>query len=121
MCKPDSRANPEDDRQTPVIPMSHGEAHHLPRLRTLSNETEVRHVPLSLDYAQVHSLHEESTVPMPTVPWSIAAPSAPLPTYFISRGGGPWPLVISGHWEEREFAVMSSARPPMIYDYSGLP
>ena len=30
-------------------------------------------------------------------------------------------LMISGHWEEREFAVMASPRPPMIYDYSGFP
>jgi aromatic ring-opening dioxygenase catalytic subunit (LigB family) len=30
-------------------------------------------------------------------------------------------LVISGHWEERDFTVMSSAAPPMIYDYSGFP
>jgi aromatic ring-opening dioxygenase catalytic subunit (LigB family) len=30
-------------------------------------------------------------------------------------------LVISGHWEEREFTVMSGARPKMIYDYSGFP
>ena len=30
-------------------------------------------------------------------------------------------LAISGHWEEREFTVMSAARPPMIYDYSGFP
>lgn len=74
-----------------------------------------------------------------------------LPTYFISHGGGPWPympdfrkvftkleaslvdiprqigvtpravLVISGHWEEPEFTVMSGARPPMVYDYSGFP
>jgi aromatic ring-opening dioxygenase catalytic subunit (LigB family) len=74
-----------------------------------------------------------------------------LPTYFISHGGGPWPwlqtempgmdllarslqaipqqigvtpkaiLVISGHWEEQDFTVMSSAAPPMIYDYSGFP
>jgi aromatic ring-opening dioxygenase catalytic subunit (LigB family) len=74
-----------------------------------------------------------------------------LPTYFISHGGGPWPwikeqrlgyaqlaaslqeipqeigvtpkaiLVISGHWEERNFTVMSSATPPMIYDYFGFP
>lgn len=77
------------------------------------------------------------------------APS--LPTYFISHGGGPWPymdelrqrmrvleaslqdiprqlgatpkalLVISGHWEEAVFSVMSSPRPPMVYDYSGFP
>ena len=74
-----------------------------------------------------------------------------LPTYFISHGGGPWPwlmeelpgyarlaaslkelpqevggtpkaiLAISGHWEERDFTVMSSAAPPMLYDYSGFP
>ncbi len=30
-------------------------------------------------------------------------------------------LAISGHWEERDFTVMSSAHPPMVYDYSGFP
>ena len=30
-------------------------------------------------------------------------------------------LVVSGHWEERDFAVMSSPAPPMVYDYSGFP
>ena len=30
-------------------------------------------------------------------------------------------LVISGHWEEPEFTVMTTARPPMIYDYYGFP
>ena len=30
-------------------------------------------------------------------------------------------LVVSGHWEERDFAVMASAAPPMIYDYGGFP
>jgi aromatic ring-opening dioxygenase catalytic subunit (LigB family) len=74
-----------------------------------------------------------------------------LSTYFISHGGGPWPwvpawrsrfpnleaslaripreieekpkavLVISGHWEEAEFSVMSASRPGMIYDYHGFP
>ena len=74
-----------------------------------------------------------------------------MPTYFISHGGGPWPwmadwramfknleasfvqmvkdlperpkaiLMISGHWEDNSFAVMSSANPPMVYDYSGFP
>lgn len=74
-----------------------------------------------------------------------------LPAYFISHGGGPWPwlpdmrkmlasletalarmpaevgpgvkavLMVSGHWEEDDFAVMSSAHPPMVYDYSGFP
>lgn len=31
-------------------------------------------------------------------------------------------LMVSGHWEEaEEFAVMSAARPPMLYDYHGFP
>jgi aromatic ring-opening dioxygenase catalytic subunit (LigB family) len=30
-------------------------------------------------------------------------------------------LVISAHWEEREPTVMTSARPPMLYDYYGFP
>ena len=30
-------------------------------------------------------------------------------------------LVVSGHWEERDFTVMSSLAPSMIYDYSGFP
>jgi len=30
-------------------------------------------------------------------------------------------LVVSGHWEEEDFTVMSSPTPPMIYDYSGFP
>jgi aromatic ring-opening dioxygenase catalytic subunit (LigB family) len=76
---------------------------------------------------------------------------ARLPTYFISHGGGPWPwipqmrqqlapleaslahmsaeigetpkaiLMVSGHWETPDFAVMSSPNPPMVYDYGGFP
>ena len=30
-------------------------------------------------------------------------------------------LMISGHWEERNFTVMATERPPMIYDYGGFP
>jgi aromatic ring-opening dioxygenase catalytic subunit (LigB family) len=30
-------------------------------------------------------------------------------------------LMVSGHWEESEFTVMTTAEPPMIYDYSGFP
>jgi aromatic ring-opening dioxygenase catalytic subunit (LigB family) len=76
----------------------------------------------------------------------------PLPTYFISHGGGPWPymkdqlggaydrleaslqdmarelgsppeaiLMVSAHWEEPQFTVMATERPPMIYDYGGFP
>ena len=74
-----------------------------------------------------------------------------LPTYFISHGGGPWPwlpnmrqmlatletslarmpaeigttpkaiLMVSGHWETTDFAVMSNPNPPMVYDYSNFP
>ena len=74
-----------------------------------------------------------------------------LPTYFISHGGGPWYwmpemkpvyrelekslqemsreigvapkaiLMVSGHWETSDFKVMTSANPPMVYDYSGFP
>ncbi|HYX38829.1 MAG TPA: class III extradiol ring-cleavage dioxygenase [Oligoflexus sp.] len=73
------------------------------------------------------------------------------PTLFISHGGGPWPwmdfgpqnpyqglraylenipqklgkpqaiLVISGHWEEKSFTVMTHEQPPMLYDYYGFP
>jgi aromatic ring-opening dioxygenase catalytic subunit (LigB family) len=30
-------------------------------------------------------------------------------------------LMVSGHWEEEDFAVMASASPPMVYDYHGFP
>jgi aromatic ring-opening dioxygenase catalytic subunit (LigB family) len=30
-------------------------------------------------------------------------------------------LVITGHWEERGFAISSGERPGMVYDYSGFP
>lgn len=30
-------------------------------------------------------------------------------------------LIVSGHWEERDFAVMASAAPSMVYDYGGFP
>lgn len=75
----------------------------------------------------------------------------PLPTYYLSHGGGPWPwmpqmhdamqalerslrdipgqlgtrpaaiVIVSGHWEDPAFAVMSNAYPPMLYDYHGFP
>jgi aromatic ring-opening dioxygenase catalytic subunit (LigB family) len=74
-----------------------------------------------------------------------------LPTLFLSHGGGPWPfmrdrsddfagtfaylqklpstlpetpkviLSVSGHWEEPQFTVATSERPPMVYDYYGFP
>jgi aromatic ring-opening dioxygenase catalytic subunit (LigB family) len=30
-------------------------------------------------------------------------------------------LIVSAHWEAKDFAVMSHPRPPMLYDYSGFP
>jgi aromatic ring-opening dioxygenase catalytic subunit (LigB family) len=30
-------------------------------------------------------------------------------------------LVVSGHWEDKDFAVMANPRPPMVYDYGGFP
>ena len=30
-------------------------------------------------------------------------------------------LMVSGHWEEPEFTVMTGERPPMLYDYYGFP
>jgi len=30
-------------------------------------------------------------------------------------------LVVTAHWEGRDFLVSASARPPMVYDYSGFP
>src|SRR5262245_6936590 len=30
-------------------------------------------------------------------------------------------LVISGHWEDEDFAVMANPAPPMVYDYGGFP
>jgi aromatic ring-opening dioxygenase catalytic subunit (LigB family) len=74
-----------------------------------------------------------------------------FPTLFVSHGGGPWPfmrdrlddfagtfaylqklpatlpgrpaaiLSVSGHWEEPDFTVATSERPPMVYDYYGFP
>jgi aromatic ring-opening dioxygenase catalytic subunit (LigB family) len=78
-------------------------------------------------------------------------PRTKQPTLFVSHGGGPWPfvdgmremfaktaaefravparlperpravLVITGHWEARQFSVSTSENPPMDYDYSGFP
>jgi aromatic ring-opening dioxygenase catalytic subunit (LigB family) len=74
-----------------------------------------------------------------------------FPTLFVSHGGGPWPyidemrkqfakseqefrqlpntlpstpkavLMITGHWEEKQFTVSTGEHPPMEYDYSGFP
>jgi len=79
------------------------------------------------------------------------APTAPLPTYYIPHGGGPWPfmpdraadlesltafltglladagpkpraiVVISGHWEEPAPTVSARSDYSMLYDYYGFP
>lgn len=83
------------------------------------------------------------TIPAPT--------SSPLPTYYLSHGGGPWPwmpnaapayavldaslkalrrellerpkavLVVTAHWETEDFTFSAAERPGMIYDYYGFP
>lgn len=30
-------------------------------------------------------------------------------------------LIISGHWEEKNFSIMTNPKPPMLYDYGGFP
>jgi aromatic ring-opening dioxygenase catalytic subunit (LigB family) len=74
-----------------------------------------------------------------------------LPCFFLSHGGGPWPyieemrqqfrlteagltqlpqqlpftpsaiLVVTAHWEERDFTVSTATHPSTLYDYSGFP
>lgn len=74
-----------------------------------------------------------------------------LPTVYLPHSGGPWPLMamardpghqgltaylqglaqraagaeavlwISAHWEEAQPTLLSSAAPPLLYDYSGFP
>src|SRR4028118_1271664 len=42
----------------------------------------------------------------------------------LAREAGARPkalLAVAGHWEERDFTVMSGATPGMLYDYSGFP
>ncbi|MGV6887827.1 DODA-type extradiol aromatic ring-opening family dioxygenase [Rhodophyticola sp. SM2404] len=47
---------------------------------------------------------------------------ASLKQMIIDHGARPKAiLMISGHWEEEDVAIMGSAKPPMIYDYSGFP
>ncbi|MCX6624219.1 MAG: class III extradiol ring-cleavage dioxygenase, partial [Acidobacteria bacterium] len=56
---------------------------------------------------------------MPGVYDHLAAALADIPRQLATTPKAV--LVISGHWEERDFTVMASPAPPMIYDYSGFP
>lgn len=64
-------------------------------------------------------------------PWSFMDAEARAPYAVLARELEDMPrqigatpraiLMISAHWEEPEFTVMASPRPPMIYDYYGFP
>ncbi len=64
--------------------------------------------------------------PWPFVDLGMGDPSelARLATYLRGLGSLPRPtavLAVSAHWEERVPTVMTSAHPPMLYDYYGFP
>jgi aromatic ring-opening dioxygenase catalytic subunit (LigB family) len=64
-------------------------------------------------------------------PWPYMQPAARQPFARLEQSLRQLPLqlprkpeailVVSGHWEESEFAIMASAAPPMVYDYAGFP
>lgn len=56
---------------------------------------------------------------MPGVYDRLEASLREMPSQLAARPSAV--LVVSGHWEERDFTVMSGAAPPMVYDYSGFP
>jgi aromatic ring-opening dioxygenase catalytic subunit (LigB family) len=66
--------------------------------------------------------------PWPFVPLNFGPPEMwkPLETYLrnLVRGLPQRPkaiLVVSAHWEAKTPTLMTSSRPPMLYDYSGFP
>jgi aromatic ring-opening dioxygenase catalytic subunit (LigB family) len=64
--------------------------------------------------------------PFVETPFGDPAELAALATYLRGLGTAPAErpeavLVISAHWEERVPTVMTSAHPPMLYDYYGFP
>lgn len=64
-------------------------------------------------------------------PWSFMDAAAQAPYALLAAELADMPrqvgrrpravLMISAHWEEREFTLTSGERPPMIYDYGGFP
>ena len=64
--------------------------------------------------------------PWPFMPEKLSGTYRELATFLTGLPGriGVTPkalLVISGHWEELDFAVMTHPQPPMLYDYYGFP
>lgn len=64
--------------------------------------------------------------PWPWLDWGGRNPFEPLAAYLRGIPGslGLKPaavLMISGHWDERLFTVMTHPRPPMLHDYYGFP
>ena len=64
--------------------------------------------------------------PWPFMPESLSGTYRPLAAFLAGTPAriGVTPkalLVISGHWEESDFAVMAHPQPPMLYDYYGFP
>ena len=64
-------------------------------------------------------------------PWSYMDPASRAPYAKLSASLADMPrqlrerpravLMVSAHWEEREFTLTSNPKPPMIYDYGGFP
>jgi aromatic ring-opening dioxygenase catalytic subunit (LigB family) len=64
-------------------------------------------------------------------PWSYMDPASQAPYAQLAAELADMPrqlgrtpraiLMISAHWEEREFTLTAGAKPPMIYDYGGFP
>ena len=80
----------------------------------------------------------ESSLPFPTffishgggpcfwMDWGPGDPFLGLATFFknFAKDLGRKPeaiLVISAHWEENEFTIQTSPKPPMLFDYQGFP
>lgn len=56
------------------------------------------------------------------MPWDMSVLEASLQAMPDEIGVRPRAvLMVSGHWEAHDFTVMTSAHPPMVYDYGGFP
>lgn len=64
--------------------------------------------------------------PWPWMEWGAQSPYEGLERYLKELPASlPAPpkaiLIISGHWEEQDFTIMTHPQPPMFYDYYGFP